>query len=68
MLKKVKDYVTYGTVSEKLAKEYGVKKTVHLHPPRGGFERKGIKVPYTTGGALGNRRDKMSDLIIKMKN
>lgn len=66
MIKKVKDYVAYGTVDETVVKKYGLKTTVNLHPPRGGFEKKGIKVPYSTGGALGNRGDKMAVLIEKM--
>jgi len=37
-----------------------------LSPPRGGFERKGIKVPFSTGGALGDRKEKINDLIKKM--
>lgn len=37
-----------------------------LSPPIGGFERKGIKTPYSLGGALGYRAEKINDLIIKM--
>ena len=37
-----------------------------LNPPRGGFERKGIKVPFTKSGALGYRKEKINDLIKKM--
>ena len=68
MIKKAKDFITFGDVEEKYAKEFGEKKTVNLHPPRGGFERKGIKVPFKTGGALGNRGPKISELIEKMRN
>ncbi len=66
MIKKIKDYVAYGTVDSAFAEKYGINKTINLHPPRGGFERKGIKVPFSTGGALGNRGDKIADLIERM--
>jgi len=44
----------------------GLKKFFKLHPPRGGFERMGIKKPYTVGGVLGYRGDKINLLIKKM--
>ncbi len=37
-----------------------------LSPPKGGFERKGIKNPYQKGGVLGYRGDKINDLIKRM--
>tara|TARA_Y100000034_G_scaffold26979_1_gene32094 strand:- start:2100 stop:2576 length:477 start_codon:yes stop_codon:yes gene_type:complete len=37
-----------------------------LSPPKGGFERKGTKSPYTMGGVLGYRANKINDLIKKM--
>jgi len=39
---------------------------IGLHPPRGGFERGGIKKPITQGGALGYRGDKIKELIMRM--
>ena len=77
MLTKVKDYITYGeidtetlkTLEEKRGtknKEGSLKKHFHLHPPKGGFERKGIKHSFTQGGALGNRGDKINKLLNKM--
>jgi large subunit ribosomal protein L30 len=44
----------------------GLKTFFKLHPPIGGFERKGIKKPYSIGGALGYRKEKINDLILKM--
>ena len=44
----------------------GVKKVFRLSPPSKGFERKGIKMPYTVGGVLGDRKDKINDLLLKM--
>ncbi|MFQ5474485.1 MAG: uL30 family ribosomal protein [Candidatus Nanoarchaeia archaeon] len=69
MLFKVKDYVTYGEVDEetvKKLKEKGDAKSFRLQPPRGGFERKGIKKSYSIGGALGYRGAEMKKLIGRM--
>lgn len=37
-----------------------------LHPPIGGFERKGIKKAVSIGGALGYRGEKINKLIQRM--
>ncbi|MBI2662502.1 50S ribosomal protein L30 [Candidatus Woesearchaeota archaeon] len=37
-----------------------------LNPPRKGFGRKGIKVPFKVGGGLGYRGEKINDLIKRM--
>ncbi len=37
-----------------------------LHPPIGGFERKGIKKAVSVGGALGYRAEKINKLIQRM--
>lgn len=72
MIRKVKDFTTFGTIDEEtfslLKEKRGVKgkKYFRLHPPRGGFERKGIKTPFTMGGALGDRKEKINDLIRRM--
>jgi large subunit ribosomal protein L30 len=76
MINKVKDYVTYGEIEEETAKmleqkrgkkgKDGARKDFHLSPPRGGFERKGIKHNYEQGGALGYRGKKINELIKKM--
>jgi len=50
----------------KSAKEAGIKNFFTMAPPAGGFERKGIKVPFKLGGALGNRGEKINELIKKM--
>ena len=44
----------------------GLKPFFKLHPPIGGFEREGIKKPYTIGGALGYRKKEINKLIRKM--
>lgn len=37
-----------------------------LHPPIGGFERKGIKSPASLGGVLGYRGEKINRLLQRM--
>jgi large subunit ribosomal protein L30 len=77
MISKVKDYVTYGEVTaetiallhqkrKKLTLSSSAIEVFALNNPTGGFERKGIKVPFTKGGVLGYRGSKMNDLIKKM--
>jgi len=76
MLNKCKDYVTYGEIDEEtykllvdkraIKKEGKVENYFHLQPPKGGFERKGIKTPFTLKGALGYRKEKINALIKKM--
>ncbi len=76
MLLKAKDYITWGEISEGTHKELiekrgeknpegKLKPFFRLSPPRGGFERKGIKKPNSKGGALGARKD-MDKLIKRM--
>lgn len=110
MLRKIKDYVTWGEIDEKTFKELlskrgriigkkkltetylkektklsidefvkeffnskkrikdvpGLKPFFRLKPPVKGFERKGIKVPFSMGGVLGYRKEKINNLIIRM--
>lgn len=99
MLQKVKDYVTWGTVTPEFAEEVflkrgkafggkkltpelakkavgvvvsegklseiGVKKDVHLHPPKGGFKGT-LKRPLTQRGEAGDRKEKIADLVGRM--
>ena len=69
-----KDFITYGPVSEKTIEELRKARTpVHddvlvvfsLAPPKGGFERKGIKTSFKQGGVLSSRPE-MDTLIKKM--
>lgn len=72
MLQRVKDCVTWGAVSEETVKQLQSKSKdekrirCHLHPPRGGYGKKGIKKPFAQGGALGARGEKMDDLVKRM--
>ncbi len=44
----------------------GLKSFFKLKPPERGFERKGIKVPFSLGGSLGYRKDAINDLLRRM--
>lgn len=79
MINKTKDYITWGEIDDatlKMLIEKRAKKNPHdpkrtkpyfrLNPPRKGFGRKGIKVPFHKGGALGYRAEKINDLIKRM--
>ena len=66
MVNKVKDFITWGELNDEILGIFKDKKVINLHPPRGGFERKGVKVPFKVGGALGYRGDKINDLIKRM--
>ncbi len=44
----------------------GLKMFFRLSPPKKGFERKGIKAPFSQGGVLGYRKEKINELIMRM--
>ena len=71
MIQKIKDFATWGDIDDKtislLEKIKGKQKVYHLNPPRKGFGRKGIKKPFKLGGALGDRKEKINDLIQRMQ-
>ncbi len=71
MLEKVKDFVTYGEITNETMKTVEEKrkqkgKTYPLNPPVKGFEKKGIKKPYSKKGALGYRGKDINDLVKRM--
>ena len=96
MIKKAKDYITWGEIDDKTyseliskrGEEYlgpetcskgkikynkffvhegkKLKKYFRLNPPRKGFGRKGIKIPFKVGGGLGYRGEKINELIKNM--
>jgi large subunit ribosomal protein L30 len=70
-LRKVQSFVTWGPVSEETAKKLAARarekgRWFALQPPRKGYGRKGVKLPFAHGGALGNRGDKINDLLLRM--
>ncbi|MEM4499810.1 MAG: uL30 family ribosomal protein [Candidatus Woesearchaeota archaeon] len=76
MLKKLKDYITWGEVDndviELLKKKRknlldGNKKMLFsLHPPIKGFEKGGIKKSFSQKGSLGYRGKEINHLIRRM--
>lgn len=52
--------------AKKLKDIPGLKPFFRLSPPVKGFERGGIKHPFSTGGVLGYRRDAINALIRRM--
>lgn len=69
MLAKVKDLITWGDLDPAVEKQFAPHArdgVVRLQPPRGGYGRKGIKAPFTIGGALGYRGAKINDLMRRM--
>ena len=72
MIKKLKDVITWGDIDDEtlnLLKEKRSKenqKFFTLHPPIGGYGKKGTKMPFKLGGALGPRKEKINDFIKKM--
>jgi large subunit ribosomal protein L30 len=81
MIKKVQNKVTWGEIDDSTIKELtskrgektktkdgkeAMKPYFRLHPPKGGYERKGIKMPFSLGGVVGYRGDKINDLIKRM--
>jgi len=70
MIKKVKDFVSYGEIDEdtlsklKTARGYQGEKFFRLHPPRGGIDSKmqfGVKK-----GVLGDNGKDINKLIVRM--
>ena len=69
MIKKVKDFVTWGEVDEEtiaLLEPRKKNKLYALQPPKKGFGRKGIKMPFNKAGGLGYRGSKINDLLKRM--
>ncbi len=87
MLKKAKDYITWGHVDagtmklllEKRGEAASVrsknfvvmdgknyKPCFRLSPAKGGLGSRGIKASFTNSGALGDRKEKINELLRKM--
>ena len=80
MLKKAKDYITWGEINEETQKSMvekrgekdpaaegkSIKKYFRLNAPKKGYGRKGIKHTFSNGGALGYRGAAINELIKRM--
>ena len=62
--------LTWGPASEEtvaaIKKIQGSERSARMNPPRHGYGRKGVKMPFKKGGAIGNREEKINDLIARM--
>ncbi len=56
----------FFTFKKKLRDIPGLKPYFRLTPPNKGFERGGIKKPFSMGGSLGYRKYKINELIRRM--
>lgn len=75
MIKKVRDFVAYGEISEEVYKELVKKRGIkdkegklkpffRLHPPRKGIES---KKHFGVGkGVLGDNKEKINELVLRM--
>ncbi|MFN3527862.1 MAG: 50S ribosomal protein L30 [Candidatus Altarchaeaceae archaeon] len=61
----VDDFVEKFFNNQATLKDIDLNLPFRLNSPSGGFERKGIKIPYSLGGALGYRGDKINELLEK---
>jgi len=66
MLAKAEPYIAWGE-ADAATEELLTKKNVQrLQPPRGGYERKGVKMPFSKGGAYGYRGKEINALVKRM--
>jgi len=63
----VDDFITkFLKFEANLSDIRGLKLVFRLHPPRKGHRRRGVKQPFSLGGALGYRGNEINNLILKM--
>ncbi len=65
MLRRITSFITWGPADDKTT-TIVQKKDGRLCPPRKGYGRKGIKMPFKLGGAYGDRKEKINELIMRM--
>ena len=71
MIKKIKNFVAYGEINDETFKALNekrktkIKNFFRLHPPRGGIDAK-KHFGVTKKGVLGNNKDKINELIMRM--
>lgn len=67
MIQKAETYITWGPADEKTLGSLPKDQTTFgLNPPKKGYGRKGIKMPFKFGGGYGDRKEKINDLITRM--
>jgi len=69
IIQKLDMFIAWGEITPETEKVMQKRKHNNLYtlqPPRKGYGRKGIKMAFTKGGALGYRGDKINDLIQRM--
>jgi len=71
MLERIKTYITWGKLNPEtekalMKKKKENRKSFPLQPPLKGYGRKGIKLSFSKGGALGDRGEKINDLVMRM--
>lgn len=79
MLMKVKDYATWGPIDDATLKELVTKRGqpnpmdqkhtkpfFKLNPPKHGYGRAGIKQSFKVHGGVGDRKEKINDLLKRM--
>jgi large subunit ribosomal protein L30 len=64
--KEMKSFVDEFFAGKKSMKDINVLVYFRLNSPKKGYGRKGIKKPFSLGGALGSRLEKINDLIRRM--
>ncbi len=65
-LEKDSEKIIKEIIGGKKLKEFEIENKFNLNPPKKGYGRKGIKKPFGLGGALGDRKEKINDLIKRM--
>ncbi len=54
------------TENDKKLSDLEIKKVFRLSPPSKGHGKKGIRAIFSQGGSLGDRKEKINDLLVKM--
>ena len=68
-IRKIHPYITWGEATPDIitaTQKHAHGKTIVLAPPLKGYGRKGIKIPFSKGGALGYRGEKINELLQRM--
>ncbi len=64
--KSIKKFADSFMKSDADIKSIDIKPVFRLRPPKTGYERGGVKKPFSVGGALGYRREEINNLLKRM--